>query len=369
MSAVPLSEIAVQLRGVSYGKADVVDRPTDGYVPVLRANNITDEGLLFEDLVYVRANKVANKQKIKAGDIVIAASSGSISVVGKAAQAEVDVDAGFGAFCKVVRPSAKVDARYLGHFFSTSGYRQKMSALAAGANINNLKNEHIDELIIPLPPLAEQKRIAGVLDQADALRRKRQRALDRLNQLGQAVFHEMFGDQKANAKGIARAVIGDLLKVSSGASLTTANQKGGRFPVYGGNGVNGWHDEFNVPEQTIVIGRVGVYCGAVHVTDRPAWITDNALVVTLKKTVNATYLAAALKIANLNQYAGRSAQPLVSGSRIYPVEILLPSEDEQAEFEARILSASHMRDIVVQASNETKSLLSSLQQRAFKGEL
>ncbi|MCR6659657.1 MAG: restriction endonuclease subunit S [Asticcacaulis sp.] len=198
MSVALLSEIAEQLRGVSYGKSDVTDHPADGYIPVLRANNITDVGLALDDLVYVRSNKVASKQKIKSGDIVIAASSGSISVVGKAAQAEFDLDAGFGAFCKVVRPSEKVNARYLGHFFKTSEYRQKMSTLAAGANINNLKNEHIDDLLIPLPPLDEQKRIAAILDQADALRRLRQRSLDRLNTLSQAIFYEMFGDPATN---------------------------------------------------------------------------------------------------------------------------------------------------------------------------
>lgn len=63
MSVALLSEIAEQLRGVSYGKSDVTDHPADGYIPVLRANNITDVGLALDDLVYVRSNKVASKQK------------------------------------------------------------------------------------------------------------------------------------------------------------------------------------------------------------------------------------------------------------------------------------------------------------------
>ena len=54
--------------------------------------------------------------------------------------------------------------------------------------------ERLRELEVPLPPLGEQKRIAGVLDQADALRRLRARALDKLNTLGEAIFQEMFGD-------------------------------------------------------------------------------------------------------------------------------------------------------------------------------
>lgn len=192
MRTVALSEIADQIRGVSYGKADVVDRPLEGFLPVLRANNITEEGLTLSDLVFVRSDKIRDRQIIRAGDIIIAASSGSISVVGKSAQAQADLEAGFGAFCKVVRPSGRVDHRYLGHFFRTPDYRRKMSALAEGANINNLKNEHIDKLEIPLPPLDEQRRIAAILDQADALRRKRREAIDVVAGLKTALFRDMF---------------------------------------------------------------------------------------------------------------------------------------------------------------------------------
>jgi type I restriction enzyme S subunit len=369
MTVVALAEIADQVRGVSYGKADVVDRPAEGFVPVLRANNITDHGLSFDDLVYVRANKISAKQQVKSGDIVIAASSGSISVVGKAAQAEGDLGMGFGAFCKVVRPSPKVHARYIGHYFTTQEYRKRMSALAAGANINNLKNEHIDEIEIRLPPLDEQKRIAAILDQADELRCKRQLAINRLNQLGQAIFHEMFGDPKMNPHRFPTIALGDLIKVSSGSGLIGSDQKGGEYPVYGGNGVNGWHDDYTVPAGTIVIGRVGVYCGAVHVTDRSSWVTDNALVVALKQPVNQTYLAAALKIADLNQYAGRSAQPLVSGSRIYPIEILKPPNDKQEQYESRIKRFELTRADYSAALQTSNKLFSALQNRAFQGEL
>jgi type I restriction enzyme S subunit len=160
-----------------------------------------------------------------------------------------------------------------------------------------------------------------------------------------------------------------LIKVSSGSGLIAADQKGGEYPVYGGNGVNGWHDDFTVPAGTIVIGRVGVYCGAVHVTDRSAWVTDNALVVSLKRPVNPTYLAVALKIADLNQYAGRSAQPLVSGSRIYPIEILDPPIDKQNSYEAKIRQFEAVSADYAAAKSAQNCLFSALQHRAFRGEL
>lgn len=192
MKNVKLKDVAEQIRGVTYGKSDVVKLSQDGFLPVLRANNITDNGLIFDDLVFVREEKISEKQKIKSGDIVIAASSGSIAVVGKAAQAKSDIEAGFGAFCKVVRPNQGVDPSYLGHFFMTPAYRTKMSSLAAGANINNLKNEHLDDLEIPLPSFEEQVRISSILDEANNARLRyldaAQKTLDLLQALSAKAF-------------------------------------------------------------------------------------------------------------------------------------------------------------------------------------
>ena len=108
-SLVPVAELAEQIRGVSYDKNDASTTPRPGYLPVLRAGNIADDGLVFNDLVYVPAGRVSAKQRIRQNDVVIAASSGSLDVVGKAARALSDYNGGFGAFCKVLRPGAKVE--------------------------------------------------------------------------------------------------------------------------------------------------------------------------------------------------------------------------------------------------------------------
>ena len=82
-----ISEVARLVRGVNYKKEDARDAPADGILPVLRANNI-DRELNFENLVYVPERRVSVDQKIRKGDIVIAMSSGSKNLVGKAAQAQ-----------------------------------------------------------------------------------------------------------------------------------------------------------------------------------------------------------------------------------------------------------------------------------------
>lgn len=262
-----------------------------------------------------------------------------------------------------------VDSRYLEMYLkspsSISYYIGKLRSTTARRR--SLDRDSFLNLPVPLPPLEEQERIAGILDQADALRRLRARALEKLNTLGQAVFQEMFGGSAK--KSFPSVSLGQIIKVSSGRGLTASAMEGGGYPVYGGNGINGWHSEGFVPPETIVIGRVGAYCGAVHVTKKKSWVTDNALIVAKLLDINTYYLLYALQDLSLNQHAGRAAQPLISGGRIYPLEIGLPDLTMQKRF-AQILVDIECRVAVhLRAKEACEDVFASLQSAAFQGRL
>jgi type I restriction enzyme S subunit len=101
---VKLGDYIQQIRGVSYTPKDLSPELTEEYSVLLRASNIQDI-LIFDDVQYVHRSKVNEKQYIQKGDILICASSGSKNLVGKAAQAYIEYDACFGAFCKLIRPT------------------------------------------------------------------------------------------------------------------------------------------------------------------------------------------------------------------------------------------------------------------------
>ena len=189
-----------QIRGVSYKPTDLHDSLDEESVTLLRANNIQDGHIVMDEVVYVAKNKVVAKQYLKKGDILICTSSGSKELVGKAAYIEEIMPMTFGAFCKVIRPKTECP-KYIGHFFQSPYYRRSISDLSAGANINNIRNEHIEGLEIPIPPLDEQRRIAAVLDKVSDLTAKRREQLDKLDELVKARFVEMFGDPVSNPKG------------------------------------------------------------------------------------------------------------------------------------------------------------------------
>lgn len=286
--------------------------------------------------------------------------------VGKAAINTVDL--AINQDLKALKVGARADTRYLLHALLAQA--SVLERQATGATVQGITLDVLRRLQIPLPPLDEQRRIAAILDQADTLRRKRRESLAHLESLKVSIFRQIFGDQRSNSKLLPKAPLGELIKVSSGKGLIGSDQRGGLYPVYGGNGINGWHDDFMVRAGTIVIGRVGVYCGAVHLTDRDAWVTDNALVVTKKvKNLRTTYLAAALLMADLNQYAGRSAQPLISGGRIYPIEIGVPSDENQLLFEEALGAYKAIEAMASNQSSDFDALFASLQHRAFSGQL
>lgn len=164
LSVTTVGAIGELLRGVTYRKADARSTPAPEHVPLLRANNIDGE-LRFDDLVYVPSRYVSPQQILRPGDIVIAASSGSRRVVGKAAALKRAWAGSFGAFCYVLRPGPHIDPAYIAYFMQSNEYRTRVSELAAGVSINNLRREHITDLNLPLPDREEQREIVRQLDQ------------------------------------------------------------------------------------------------------------------------------------------------------------------------------------------------------------
>jgi len=115
--------------------------------------------------------------------------------------------------------------------------------------------------------------------------------------------------------------LGDLFRVRSGDGISIANLSAfGTYPVYGGNGINGYTSDFNVENGTMVIGRVGEKCGNVNITRSKSWVSDNALIVTPKIKYDIGYMSYLLEQINLNDYANRNAQPVISGQIIYAIE-------------------------------------------------
>ena len=173
--------------------------------------------------------------------------------------------------------------------------------------------------------------------------------------------------------------LGDIISVSSGKGLTQNNMNTqGEYPVYGGNGINGKHSEWFVIQDTIVIGRVGFYCGCEHKVISNCWVTDNALIVQVKKDIyDIDYLQLILRELDLKSTSVSTAQPVISGMRIYPQILPVPPLAEQQRIVVAIeealikikeLEKDELKLTLLQKSFP-KKMKDSLLQSAIQGKL
>lgn len=147
----------------------------------------------------------------------------------------------------------------------------------------------------------------------------------------------------------------NMIVMQSGRFLPSKEQKGGKYNVYGGNGLTGTHDKFCYSGKRIVIGRVGEYCGNVHLINGEYWITDNALKVDkITDDVTWEYLTIALKSLNINQYRSISAQPSISQTKILQLQIPVPPHDIQNEIVAHITALRDEQKNLQQQASELR---------------
>jgi len=147
----------------------------------------------------------------------------------------------------------------------------------------------------------------------------------------------MFDIEKNIPKHWQIKKLGEILKVSSGKGIKVNLLQGGDFPVYGGNGINGYHSEYFIEHPKLIIGRVGAKCGVTCITRPKSWVTDNALIVDpIISEFDIKFFQLKLEYENLNKLSVSTAQPVISGSKIYDYEILLPPLPEQLAIVSKI---------------------------------
>lgn len=201
MTPTPLAEVARFVRGITFQPSDRATAPANGHVACFRTTNIQEE-LEDHDLIYVPRELVRRQEQfVEPGDLLVS-SANSWELVGKAVLVpKLSYTATAGGFISILRADRKrLDPNYLAFWFR-SPHTQHLTRLCGRktTNISNLNYGLCLRIPIPLPfpddpkrSLAEQKRIAAILDKADAIRRRRQEAARLADQLIPSVFYEMF---------------------------------------------------------------------------------------------------------------------------------------------------------------------------------
>lgn len=161
---------------------------------------------------------------------------------------------------------------------------------------------------------------------------------------------------------IKKGTLGDFLNFKNGKK-SPERADNASFPVFGSNGLIGRAESTNCPENTIVIGRVGSYCGSVHFSREKCWVSDNAISCSSKHAGEEHFWFYVLTKLNLNQFSSGSGQPLLNQATLNAVECEVPSN---SSIRALIGNVLNDYDKKIKLNTATNQTLEDMAQAIFK---
>lgn len=396
MTTVRLGDVSRFVRGVTFKPADLDDTG----VGVMRTKNV-QKLLDLSDIIRIPSSLVKrDEQYLREGDTLIS-SANSWYAVGKACWIpKLDEPLAIGGFVTGLRAtSSAVDPRYLYQWFTAPMTQATLRSFGnKTTNISNLNLTLTADLEVPLPAVEEQRRIAAVLDQADAIRAKRRQILTHLDTMPGALYLDAFGDPLTNPRKLPLMPVRDLaVKFSDGP--------------FGSNLKSSHYSEVGVP--VIRLQNIGV--GRYIDKDR-AFVTDqhyatlvkhdcqpgDVLIGTLgdpnlRACIHPGYLPRALNkadciqmrvdpvravpefacwlmnmpgtLARANSLVLGQTRARISMGRLRDLLVPVPPLVEQIAFAESVRVLEAQRGVVERALAADEELFASLQSRAFRGEL
>ena len=215
----------------------------------------------------------------------------------------------------------EVEKNYLYWLMRDKEYRWHVISSASGSTVSHTSPTRIKEYEFLLPPLPEQKAIASVLSSLHDKIALLHRQNKTLEAMAETLFRQWFVEEAQEAwEG---GSLGDIASFFNGKKRPD-DIIGGNNPIYGGNGILGYSDKFNYEGTTVIVGRVGAYCGSLYIEHRPVWISDNALVAKPVRNKYSSFLFFLLKHLSLNKMAEGSSHPLLTQTLLKSIPMFLP---------------------------------------------
>lgn len=393
MRSVPLGEIAKIVRGVTFKPTDVIAAPDESDLRCMRTKNVQIE-LDESDIWAIPTSALKrDEQVLQEGDLLVS-SANSWNLVGKACWVpKLAHRSTFGGFVSAIRPDRRlVDDRYLFRFVTSQRTQATVRSYARQTtNIANLDLKRLAALSVPLPPLSEQRRIAAILDHADTLRTKRRKSTEQLNEFSKAVFVDMFGDPVTNPLAWELKPLGQFGILDRGVSRHRPRND----PALLGG-----------PYQLVQTGEVANSGGYIRQTEQsyselglkqsklwPSGTLCITIAANIAKTgilkfdacfpdsvvgfkpitdpIDSEYVRVWLTFlqSTLEASAPESAQKNINLAILRALPIPVPPVELRRRFDARLQHLNRVADQASESASTLDALFSSLQSRAFRGEL
>ena len=330
------------------------------------------------------------KQQIKGSEtLILNAAHSSTHVASKTFYSGEDVSGALatGEWLLIRWKQDVADPRYCHHWLNSPETRFRIRQLVNGIH---LYPKDVARLQIPLPPLSEQNRIAGILDAADALRAKRRESIVQLDTLLQSTFLDMFGDPVTNPMGWEEELLGNVANFHAGSTLPAGEDFSGqhsgflylkvgdlnhpdnsvvivRANIWGASSSKG----ITAPEYSVVIPKRGGAIGTnkKRLLSRPAVLDPNLMAISPGERLAHEYVFSWFHTFDLMSIASGSSVPQLNKRDLAPLSIPVPPLDIQHRYSAIWNSTMAHKSALEAHLVELDTLFASLQSHAFRGDL
>lgn len=354
------------------------------------------KAVVAANLVACRSAPSRARQLLATGDVLVSTVRPNLNAVAHIDQS-LNSAIGSTGFCVLRADTAQLDDRYLFHWVRSPEFVSSLVAQATGISYPAVTDKVVKNSQIPLPPMEEQRRIAAVLDAADALRAKRRETIAKLDTLTQSIFIDMFGDPIRNERKWPWLRLGEVCRSVQigpfGSLLHQSEYVEGGIPI-----VNPMH---------IVRGRIRpepnqTISRSKHAGLRPYWLEPGDIVMGRRGEMGRVavvaegeagflcgsgslflrldseravpgYLASALSSASGRRHLEKVAQGVtmlnLNSDIVSGLPLAVPPIDRQREFVRAVARIERIQSDQRAAVQQLDNLFVSLQQRAFRSEL
>lgn len=386
---------------------DITELITKGTTPTTLGFNFTNHGIAFLRVQNIEGGKVdfdqaplfidelthnaLKRSHINSGDVLI-------SIAGSIGRSAIVPENAPKLNCNqavaIIRTKNNIFKPFLRHWLESLDAQSQMRSSTVTGTISNLSLSQLGDLRVPLPPIAEQKRIAAILDKAEEIRSQRRQALEQLDTIRQSIFLEMFGDPVSNPKKWSQLFLSDIvIKITDGEHLNPQFSLDSMPIVMAGNVLEDFIDLRNSKKVETQLGhRFRKKCnpekGDILLVSRGATIgrlcTVNSyeefclmgsviLIKLSNSVVESKYLECLLKhpsmYSKLFNTSGSSAQQAIYLKDLKTLKCLLPPLPLQQEFARRVEAIAKLKATHRESLAQLDALFASLQHRAFRGDL
>lgn len=304
---------------------------TNAGVPVIRGTNLNFARYVGGEFVYLTEQKADELigSNCKAGDIVFT-HRGTIGQVGLIPENKYKRYVISQSGMKLTVNPELIDNKFLFYFFKSEFGQFQLLKYEAQVGVPSISNplSSLKEIEVPIPPLDEQTAISSILSSLDDKIDLLQCQNATLEKMAETLFRQWFVEEaKEDWKDDRLSFFANFYNGKS------RPREQGKIPIYGGNGILGYTSKSNYSGKSIIIGRVGAYCGSLYYENGEIWVSDNALLVKPKMENTTYFLFHLLKTLNLNSMAEGSSHPLLTQTLLKSIEIQLPPIQKINDFD------------------------------------